>query len=71
MKTESNENVGNNLNQNNMVFTLEELNNWPTAMQDGKWYIAKPHVWVGMKFSRRLKAAWLVLRNKAICTRWL
>jgi len=54
-----------------MIFTLKELNEMPTAEQKGKWYIAKPIGWTGMRLSKRIKAAWLVLTNKAICTRWL
>lgn len=54
-----------------MEFTLKELQEMPLAIQKGKTYLAKPKGWIGMKFSKRVKAAWLVLTNRAVVTRWL
>ena len=54
-----------------MMFTLKELNEMPRASQKGKWFLAKPKGWTEMRLTKRIKGAWLVLTNKAVCTRWL
>jgi hypothetical protein len=56
-----------------MEYTLEELREMMSVFDNKtkEWHIAKPIGSKKMKLKNRIKAAFLVLFNKAVVVRWV